>query len=91
MTVNDYYILSGFSFRSVYVFSINSLILSGFPLIFYLAEASFSTFLWLYTLAWMLLRVQLSKNITKCFLFVIVHIFSTHFAINQFYLHNLKT
>ena len=31
------------------------------------------------------LRVQLSKNITKCLLFIIIHIFSTHFAINLFY------
>ena len=34
-----------------------------------------------------LLCVQLPKNITKCLLFI----FSTHFAINLFYLHNLKT
>ena len=38
-----------------------------------------------------LLCMQLSKNITKCFLFVITHSFSTHFAINLFCLHNLKT
>ena len=37
------------------------------------------------------LCLQLSKNITKCFLVIIVHIFSTHFAINLFYLHILKT
>ena len=43
--------LSGPSFRSAFVFSINSLILSGFPLIsFHLAEASLSAFSWLYTL-----------------------------------------
>ena len=36
-------------------------------------------------------RVQLSKNITKCLLFIIIHIFSTHFAISLFYLHKLKT
>ena len=38
------------SFRSAFLFSINSLILSGFPLTsFHLAEASLSPFLWLYT------------------------------------------
>ena len=38
-----------------------------------------------------LLCVQLSKNILKGLLFVTVLIFSTHFVINLFYLHNLKT
>ena len=43
--------LSGPSFRSAFVFSINSLILSGFPLIsFHLTEASLSAFSWFYTL-----------------------------------------
>ena len=37
-----------------------------------------------------LLCVQLSTNITKCHLFIIIHILSTHFAITLFYLHNLK-
>ena len=37
------------------------------------------------------LRVQLSKNITKYLLFTIIHIFSIHFPISLFYLHNLKT
>ena len=37
------------------------------------------------------LCVQLSKNIAKCFLVIIIHIFSTHFATNLFYLHILKT
>ena len=37
------------------------------------------------------LGVQLYKNITKCLLFIIIHIFSTHFAINLFYLRNMKT
>ena len=42
--------LSGPSFRSAFVFSINSLILSGFHLTFFqLAEASLSAFSWLYT------------------------------------------
>ena len=42
--------LSGPSFRSAFVFSINSLILSGFSLTFFhLAEASLFAFSWLYT------------------------------------------
>ena len=48
---DDYYIISGPSFTSDFVFSINSLILSGFPLTsFHLVEASLSAFSWLYTL-----------------------------------------
>ena len=35
--------------------------------------------------------VQLLKNITKYLLFIIIHIFSTHFPIRLLYLHNLKT
>ena len=43
--------LSDHFFRSVFVFIINSLILSGFPLpSFHLAETSLSACLWLYTL-----------------------------------------
>ena len=39
------------SFRSAFVFSINSLILPGLPLTsFHLAEASLSAFWWLYPL-----------------------------------------
>ena len=42
--------LSSPSFRSAFLFSINSLILSGFPLTsFHLAEASLFPFLWLST------------------------------------------
>ena len=42
--------LSGPSFRSAFVFNINSLILSGFPVTsFNLAEVSLSDFSWLYT------------------------------------------
>ena len=74
--------LSGRSFRSTFVFSISSLILSGFPLTsFNLTEASPSAFSWFYTLV----CVQVSKNIKKCLLFIITHIFSTHFAINLFF------
>ena len=39
----------------------------------------------------MLFCVQLSKNITKYLLFIIIHIIGTYFAISLFYLHNLKT
>ena len=43
--------LSGTSFRSVFVFSINLLILFRFPsTFFHLAEASLSAISWLYTL-----------------------------------------
>ena len=43
--------LPGPSFRSVFVFSINSLMVCGFPLTsFHLAEASLRAFSWLYTL-----------------------------------------
>ena len=53
--------LSGPSFTSTFVFSINSLILSGFPLTsLHLAEALLSAFLWLYTLVF-----ALSKHITE--------------------------
>ena len=73
--------LSGPSFRSAFVFSINSLILSGFPLTsFHLAEASLSAFR-----GFILLCVQLPKIIYN------IHIFGIHFPINLFYLHNLKT
>ena len=49
--------LSHHSFRSAFVFSINSLILSGFPLIsFHLAEASLSAIFWLYTLVCAVVR-----------------------------------
>ena len=57
--------LSGPTFRSVFVFSINSLILSGFPLTFFhLAETSLSASLFR---CFILLSVQLSKNIRKLF------------------------
>ena len=48
---DDYHMLSGPSFRSAFVFIINSLILPGFPLTsFHLFEASLSAFPWLYAL-----------------------------------------
>ena len=67
--------------------SINSLIMSGFPLTsFHLAEASLSAFLRICTIV-----CAVVQKYTKCLLFIIIHIFSTHFAINLFHLRNLKT
>ena len=104
--------LSGLSFSSAFVFSINSLIFSGFPLTScHLAEASIvprailkkikNLFFcvgvkvelkphYLLFRGFISLCVQLSKNITKCFLFIIIHIFSMHFGINLFYFHILN-
>ena len=79
--------LSGPSFRLAFVFCINSLILSDFSLTsFHLGEALLPSFSWRYTLV----RVVVQKY-HKTFLFVIIHIFGTHSAINLFYLHDLKT
>ena len=62
--------LSGPSFRSAFAFSINSLILPSFSLTcFHLAEASLSAFR-----GFMLLCIELSKNITKYVLFIVIHI-----------------
>ena len=64
--------LSGPSFRLVLVFSINSLILPGFPLTsFNLAEASLFTFKWLYTLVWAIVQ---KYHGMPCLLFIIIHI-----------------
>ena len=78
MTIMCYQVL----LSSAFVFSINLLISSGFPLTsFQLAEASLCAFFfWLYTL-----------TCRKFVLFIIIDTFSTHFATNLFYLHNLKT
>ena len=66
--------LSDPSFESVFIFSINLLILFGFPLTFFnLAEASLSAFSWLYTLV-----CALVQNITKCHLFINI-LFFLHF------------
>ena len=78
--------LLGHFFSSIFVFSIVSLILSGSPLTsFHLAESSPSTFSWLYTHV-----CEVVQKYQKCLLFIIIHISSTHFAINLFCLHNLK-
>ena len=78
--------ISGPSFSLAFVFSINSLILCGFPLTsFGLAKASLSAFLWFY-----ILGCAVVQNI-KCNLLIIIHIFSAQFAINVFSLHELKT
>ena len=105
--------VSGLSCRSAFVHSINSLILSGFPIDFIrLTEANLVPrailkiqkplfFLpltakrcagvkvelkprYLLFCGFMFLCVQLSKNITKWFLFIIIHNFSIHFAITCF-------
>ena len=109
--------LSGFSFRLAFVFSVNSLNLSGFPLTsFHLFEDNFvrrsilknwkplfrlpliakrcdvinvelKTHYLLFR-GFMFLCGQSSKNITKYFFKKCF--FRTHFAINLFYLPNLK-
>ena len=69
-------------FRSAFVFSIDSLI----PLTsFHLAEASLSAVLWIYTLACPVVQKYHEK-----FLIYSYSIFRFHFAINLFYLRNLK-
>ena len=110
--------LSGLSLRSAFVFSINSLLLSGFPLAsFHLVDDNLVPNLkilkplfclpltakkfagvkvelkshYLLFRGFIFLSVQLSKNITECFLFIIIQILSTHFAIDLFYLHIFKT
>ena len=76
--------LSSPSFRSAYLFSIKLLIFSDFPLTsFHLDETSFSIFLWLYTLV-----CAVVQKYHEMSLIYTIHIFSTHFAINLFYLHN---
>ena len=65
------YMLSNPSFRSAFVFSINSLILPGFSLTsFNCAEASLSAFSWLYTLVCVVV-----KKFRKCLLFIITLFF----------------
>ena len=72
--------LSGPSFRPAFVFSINSLILSSFPLTFFhLAEVSLSAFSRLYTLV-----CAVVQNYLQIFIFLIF-IFRPFF-----YFHNLK-
>ena len=79
--------LSGPSFRSAFVFSINSLVLSGFPLAsFYLAEASLSRFSWIYALVCTVVK----KYHEMSFIYNDSH-FSAPFGINLLYLHNLET
>ena len=70
--------LPGPSFRSTFVFSINSLILSGFPLTsFHLAEASLSAFSWLYTLVSSI--VQKYHEMLQLFTFLVLILQSTCF------------
>ena len=81
--------LSGPSFRSAFIFSINSLILSGFPLTsFHLAEALLSAFLWLYTLV----CAKISRHVFYLQLFTFfVHILQSTCCFFWFFLHNLNT
>ena len=73
-----YYMLSDLSFRSAFVFSINSLVLSGFPLTsFHLAEASLSAFSWLYTLVSSI--VQKYHEMLQLFTFLVLILQSTCF------------
>ena len=66
---------------SLFILSINSLTLSGLPLTsFHLAEASLSVFL-----------VALYYCVCSCPNISQNVFHSTHFAINLFYLHNMKT
>ena len=75
--------LLGSSFRLTFVFSINPLILSGFFFTsFHLAATSL---LYLLLRGLILLCVQLSRNMKKYLLFIIIHVFSTHFAVNLFF------
>ena len=70
--------LSGPSFRPALVFSINSLILSSFPLTFFhLAEASLSAFSRLYTLV-----CAVVQNYLQIFIFL-VFIFRPFFLLSQ--------
>ena len=70
-----------------FVFSVNSLISSGFPLAsFHLVEPSLSAFSWLYTLVCEFVQ----KYHEMSFLFIITHNLSTHFAVNLFFLPQLE-
>ena len=79
--------LSGPPFRSAFVLSSKSLILSDFPLTsFYLAEASLSDFSWLYTLV----REVVPKYHEMSFIYNYSH-FQYLFCNQLVYLPNLKT
>ena len=65
---DGYYILSGPSFRSVFVYSINSLILPGSPL----------------TSAHLHRQIFCGFVLMKCLFIIIIPIFSTHFAVSLF-------
>ena len=73
--------LSSPSFRSAFVFSVNSLILSGFPLTsFHLAEASLSAFSWLYTLVCAVVQKYYEMSfIYNCLIFLLLFLQSTCF------------
>ena len=71
-----------YAIRSAFVFSINSLILSGFPLTcFHSAEVLLSAFSWLYTPSWLYAVDQKHHEMS----FITIHFFSTYFSINMFF------
>ena len=73
--------LSGPFFRSAFVFTINSLILSGFPLTsFHLAEPSRSAFLWLYTLVSSCSKISRNVCYLELFTFLVLILQSTCFT-----------
>ena len=74
--------LSGPSFRSTFVLRFHYQLVN---LVCLSVDFFSSAFPGLYTL------VCASPKISRNFLFVIILIFSTHFTINLFYLHNWKT
>ena len=77
---------SGPSLRSDFVFNINLLILLGFLLTsFHLTEASLFSFSWFSTLVYAVIQ----KCHEMSFIYAYTH-FSTHFAINLFYLQQLE-
>ena len=69
--------LSGPSFRPAFVFSVNSSKLSGFSFDFFSFSWSFTIYFFMASYSCMCAVVQ---NITNCLLFIIIHIFSTHFC-----------
>ena len=84
MTILCYQVLP--SGRHSFSVSANSLILPGFPLTsFHLVEASFYAFSWLYVLECVVVQKFHEMSL------IYNHLHFTHFAINLFSLHNMKT
>ena len=76
------YMLSGLFFRSALRFQYQLMNLFWLSFDFFSLSWSFTI---CFFVAFIFLCVLLYKNITKCFLFVFIHIFSTYFAVNLFY------